>query len=284
MKKLYVRIILYAVMMSVCAVSAFADFGSKPRVEIHLKNAPDEEYYLDLLYRPAKTSSLYDNLDPETEYNPDMLRVLKEYEKDGWCAVMAGGTPSPVFGSLTGKDGVHIFSYVGVPDRFKIIIVTADGDIMTSPLIERQTMEVSLDVDCLDMSVDKKPARLMYIVQFVGSLAATLAIEFIVLLIFRYSLKENLKVFLLTNTFTQLIFSAVFSTIFLYGGTFGTLMAFIPLEAAVCAAEVFIYRKKLTGKSVKINTLYALAANFASALLTYFNFSLILSVMTKLIR
>lgn len=124
----------------------------------------------------------------------------------------------------------------------------------------------------------------MYFVQFVGSLAATFVIEFAVLLLFRYGIKENSKVFLLTNISTQLIFSALFSTVFLFGGTFGTLLAFIPLEIGVTAVEIFIYKRKLKGRSPKINVMYALCANLASAALTYWNLEFILTLMTKLIR
>ncbi len=284
MKKFINILLLSAALFCVCTPAAFADFGSKPRVEINLENAPQEEYYLDLLYQPPRTTSMYDNLDKGTEYNEDMLRALRSYEKDGWYAAMASGTLTPVFGSLTGENGRHVFSYVGVPDKFKIIIVTSGGDVKISRPVKRRTMEISLDVDFADMSVNKKSARVMYIVQFAGSLSATLIIEFIILLLFGYKIKENLRVFLLANIFTQLVFSALFSTIFLFGGTFGTLLAFIPLEICVTAAEIFIYKRKLSGKSRKINTAYALCANLASAALTYWNLEFILTLMTKLIR
>lgn len=284
MKKFMHILLLSAMIFCICTPAVFADFGSKPRVEINLKNAPQEEYYLDLLYQPSRTASMYDNLDKGAEYNEDMLRALRAYEKDGWYAAMASGTLTPVFGSLTAEDGRHVFSYIGVPDEFKIIIVTAGGDVKISRPVKRRTMEVSLDVDFTDMSVNKKSARIMYFVQFAGSLAATLVIEFAVLLLFRYGIKENSKVFLLTNISTQLIFSALFSTVFLFGGTFGTLLAFIPLEIGVTAVEIFIYKRKLKGKSSKINVMYALSANIASAALTYWNLEFILTLMTKLIR
>ena len=284
MKKFMHILLLSAMIFCICTPVAFADFGSKPRVEINLKNAPQVEYYLDLLYQPSRTASMYDNLDKGAEYNEDMLRALRAYEKDGWYAAMASGTLTPVFGSLTAEDGRHVFSYIGVPDEFKIIIVTSGGDVKISRPVKRRTMEVSLDVDFTDMSVNKKSARNMYIVQFAGSLSATLIIEFIILLLFRYNIKENIKVFLLANTFTQLVFSALFSTVFLFGGTFGTLLAFIPLEICVAAAEIFIYKRNLKGKSSKINVMYALSANIASAALTYWNLEFILTLMTKLIR
>lgn len=283
MKKIIRIFLLSVAIFCVCTPAVFADFGSKPRVEINLKNAPREEYYLDLLYQPSRTTSMYDNLYKGAVYNEDMLRTLRSYEKDGWYAALASGTLTPVFGSLTGENGRHVFSYIGVPDEFKIIIVTAGGDVKISRPVKRRTMEVSLDVDFADMSVNKKSARIMYFVQFAGSLAATLVIEFAVLLLFRYGIKENSKVFLLTNIFTQLIFSVLFSTVFLFGGTFGTLLAFIPLEIGITAVEIFIYKRKLKGRSPKINVMYALCANLASAALTYRNLEFILTLMTKLI-
>ena len=53
MKKIIKVLLLSMFLLNICTVSAFADMGSKPRVQIDIKNPPQEKYYLDLLHLPA---------------------------------------------------------------------------------------------------------------------------------------------------------------------------------------------------------------------------------------
>ena len=79
MKKLCKTIMIAAVLLCMCTVTAFADMGSKPRVTIKLKNPPQELFYTDLLHRPEYPDRLHPNTDADEELNRDILQLLLSY-------------------------------------------------------------------------------------------------------------------------------------------------------------------------------------------------------------
>lgn len=285
MKKLCKTIMIAAVLLCMCTVTAFADMGSKPRVTIKLKNPPQELFYTDLLHRPEYPDRLHPNTDADEELNRDMLQLLLSYTDEGWYPAYTAGTYSPMWGNLVAdQDNKVVYSYHGVPDSFKIIIATESGEIKTTDIISRQAMEINLTLDCKDMSYTTKPVWQVYIGQFLLTCSVTLLVEGLILLLFGFKLKENLKVFLLTNIFTQIVFSAAFASSFIYGGTMGSMMAFIPLEVAVTLTELMIYRKLLKGYTEKRKIIYAVAANIITAAMTWVNMDALMDFMFKLMR
>ena len=108
--------------------TAYADMGPKPSLTIIVENPPEGEYYLDLLVNYDKA---YSKLTEETKagLNAEKLKILEDFSEDGWYPALAHGTSVPLTGTVTGKKNgdtmVHGFSYLGVPDTFKVIIVTA---------------------------------------------------------------------------------------------------------------------------------------------------------------
>ena len=96
MKKIIKVLLLSTFLLSICTISAFADMGSKPRVQIDIKNPPQEKYYLDLLHQ-------YDNPDysGNTVWVDDpMFTVLANYNDNGWVPALAQGTRMPIWGNL----------------------------------------------------------------------------------------------------------------------------------------------------------------------------------------
>ncbi len=267
-----------------CGITAFADMGSKPRVEIELLNKPENLYYLDLLYeKEDRGHSTYDNIEDKSKYNAGMLDLLFSYK--GWYPAYAGGTWSPMWGDLTADEtGKHIFNYVGVPDRFRVIIVTEDGSVSVSEIIDRKTMEIKLTMDYNNMDYTTQPVWKAYMGQFLVTCSLTLIVELIVFILFRFKIKNNLKTVVFTNIFTQIVFSVLFSAAFLYGGTLGAIGAFVFLEIGVVITETIVYRKLLKNCTKQKSTLYAVTANFITAMLTWVNLDPLMAFMFKLIR
>lgn len=281
MRKLGKIFIITIILLGICTVTVFADMGSKPRVQIDIKNPPQEKYYLDLLHQ-------YDNPDysGNTVWVDDtMFTVLANYNDNGWVPALSQGTSMPIWGNLEpDENGRHIFGYFGVPDEFKIIIVTESGQIKVSDVIKRKTMEISLTLDCNDMSYISKSVWTAYIAQFAITFSVTIAVEFIVLAIFFMARKANLKPFLYMNIITQLLLTAFMSTGFIYGGTIIAYMWFPVIELVIFIFEMWYSKKYFIGENDLMKLAYAFVANTASAMLTFFSLETIMDIMFKVIR
>ena len=96
----------------------------------------------------------------------------------------------------------------------------------------------------------------------------------ILLLLFRYSWKENWKAFLLVNMLTQGLLAVASSSVTAHSGVSGWYLFFffLPAELVVMLVEVFLYsgRGLLTGHSKGRAAAYAITANLASAVLGYY--------------
>ncbi len=277
--------IIFGTFTLICCltITAYADMGSKPRVEINIVNPPQESYYLDLLYKPNKTESVYKNL--EEECDEEMIDLLFSYTDEGLYPAFAYGTPTPMWGSLSpDKNGTHIFNYIGVPDEFKIIIVTKSGEVKISDIVKRNTMEISLNLNYDNMSYTTRPVWKAYLGQIAVTLPLTLLVEFLILLLFGFKIKYNLKPFLTINIITQILLSILLSASFVYGGTLGITFAFIPLEIVVTLIESLYYKKRLVGSSHIKNVMYGIVANVSTALLTFININKLIDFLFTLIR
>ncbi|MBR4036285.1 MAG: hypothetical protein IKJ05_06100 [Oscillospiraceae bacterium] len=281
MKKTVKTTFFVIVLFALCSVTAFADMGSKPRVQITLKNPPQENYYLDLLHQ-------YDNPDysGNTVWVDDpMFTVLANYNDNGWVPALAQGTSMPIWGELTpDENGRHIFGYFGVPDEFKIIIVTESGQIKVSDIIERKTMEVALTLDCTDMSYTTQPMWIAVVVQFFTTWSITLIIEFVIMLLFFFKIKDNFKHFFTVNTATQILLTVFVSGGFFFGGTVSAYMWFIVIEFVIAIVEMWYCDKFFVGRDSLTKLCYAAVANGVSGICTFLSLDIIMDMMFNLIR
>ncbi|MDD2393825.1 MAG: hypothetical protein PHV88_07185 [Eubacteriales bacterium] len=256
------------VVLFVTGISVHADAGPKPSVTILVQNSGGEKYYLDLL---VPFDGEYSNIseDEKDEYDPDMLGVLEEYESGGWYAALSRGTNVPLFGDLEGveEDGVlrHRFSYI-IPERFKVIIVDADLDVMISDEISPKVFNETIYLDYESMEMRRvEQGFLPYLKQFAGTFIPTIFIEGILLLVFGFSLRKNWKVFLLLNLVTQIILTVVMSLVLINFGLITSYFIFIPVEVVIILIEAVVLTKMLKEHRTSRRLIYALIANLASA-------------------
>ena len=110
-----------------CLISAArADIGPKPEVTITVVNAPEGELYLDLLAQGEPTDSPYNST---AECDPALLDRLRSLEGEGWVLAYTTGLArnAPVFGDVRPQEnGTWRFSYIGLPETFRIAAATAD--------------------------------------------------------------------------------------------------------------------------------------------------------------
>ena len=148
MKKQLRFLVLIALTIGLLTVSALADSGPKPLLTVRVKNAPQELYYLDVLAEGEYESHSYGSGESEYSgidwnYTPEeaaaldaeLLDTLRAAVPEGWQACTAEGTGgAPMWGDLEGEDSgrqgvrLHTFGYFGLPDTYRILIATADGD------------------------------------------------------------------------------------------------------------------------------------------------------------
>ena len=299
MKRASLRALICALLASLALTTfAFADSGPKPQLIVRVKDAPQEPYYLDLLAEGdwdasegnsrLKQSTVIRNSDGNettVPLNEDLLALLLDNIPAGWHACTAQGTfGAPIFSHLFSRgtdasgNALHIFGYHGVPSTYRIILVTESGKVWLSDILNRRVLQSSVTVNWSDdtsaVTVSVPSTVTGYLLQFVATLVPTLLIEGILLLLFRYSWKENWKAFLLVNIVTQGVLAVASSSFTAHSGVSGWYLFFffLPAEFVVMLVEVFLYagRGLLTGHSRGRAALYAVTANFASAFLGYY--------------
>ena len=294
MKRAFLRTFVCALLASLALTTfALADSGPKPQLTVRVENAPQELYYLDLLAEGdwgESGESRYDGVDwsyhgKEDTLDPDLLALLRENVPSGWHACVAQGTTgAPIWGDLYAEgtdafgNGLHVFGYHGVPSTYRIILVTQSGKVWLSEALERKVLQSSVTVHWADdtehTTVTVPSTVTGYLLQFVATLVPTLLIEGILLLLFRYSWKENWKAFLLVNLVTQGVLAAASSVLNLQNGAalWNYFLFLLPMEAAILLIEIYLYASRglLTGHSRGRAALYAVAANLASAVLGYY--------------
>ncbi len=199
------RLLLFLLAAALLTVPVFADFGPKPQLTVRVENAPEELYYLDLLaegppspYAEGSSGGLPE--EERTALDQALLAALTAAVPEGWhCCVVQD---TLIWGNIVSDEDLFQFGY-GLPDVCRILIVTKSGDTFLSEPIERQVLQSSATVDWAAKTVKTPPVSLGYAAQFLATFLPTLAIEGILLLLFRLWSRRNALVFLGVNLVTQ---------------------------------------------------------------------------------
>lgn len=268
MRKLAILIFLGVVINLLSPYAANADIGPKPSIKLIVLNPPKDEYYLDLLIN-YDSKHPYINIDEDDELDENMINILQKYNVDGWRPALVTGTKVPLFGKLTGvKEGdtiVHEFHYLGTPDRFKVIIVEKSGNVIVSEnIIKRKAFDSTVYYDYNSNRMWESSTILAYIKQFVITFSATLIIEGAILILFRFSLKVNLKPFVLVNLLTQILLTMIVFSAMYFAGSMAAFLIYIPFEIVVLIIESKLYKKYLVNHSIRRRVVYAIVANVIS--------------------
>lgn len=250
-----------------------ADVGPGKRLIIIVDNAPQELYYLDLLYTPYSDAVLRPNVDDLESYDPNMLALLKSCEKDEKVLALVTGTSWPIFSAELAQEPngrnrqVHFFSYGGIPDVFEIAIVTSSGSIIISPTFEQDgfTDTCHFDADTGKIRITSRPIAIAR--RFLTSFLLTLLIEGLVLIAFGFKLEDNWLVLLIVNFLTQLGLHLVFTFVLKINYEPAWHIFLFPIEIVIALIEMLAYAKLLKGQHVRRRVSYALVANFASFVL-----------------
>ncbi len=284
MKK-YIILLMMFVMFILCYGTVNADTGPKPTLEITVINPEDSSYYLDLLGKEGEYG-YFEATNGNEEYDNMHDQPIYKYNKDGWKAIHM--RTWVLNGKLTGdpaekdKNGKvltmkHSFGYVGVPQKFKIIIQKSDGTIQVSDIIRNGYFNARVKYDMktnqvlsVRGNILKNGAKLdkEFLKDYLVRLLLTLIIEVFLAIPFFYSKPKRLLLIAVVNIITQtfLTIAMLFNYPFMSNMPFNTgYLAVLAIgEVLVFLAEYLIY-VKLFGKEEKIQiAAYTLIANAVS--------------------
>lgn len=267
MKKIYILPLIVLLNVYIFNVTVYADMGPKPSLEIIATNMPDEVSYMDLLiHEPIENT--YKNIDNINEYDSDMINILLNYESDGWRPAMVTGTKVPLYGDVVcdvQNDPCHMnYSYVGVPDQFKIIVVTKSNQVVVSNVIQRKAFQSKVYFDYKTGTAYEEPLTFLYIQQFMMTFISTIIIEGVILVAFGFGLKKNYKPFILINLLTQLLLTCVVFTNMLTKGTITALIIYFIFEIVILIIEGVLLARFLLEHKKSRRILYAVIANIIS--------------------
>lgn len=264
-----IKITLAAIMILSASVftpsTAEADAGPKPSITVIAENMPGDLSYMDLLvdYECEGVDERF--LDPEV-YDRELVSMLAAYDKDGWnpVTICDGGL---VFGDIecVVEDGGCTMHYgYMVPDRFKIIVVSKNGDTVVSNVIDRKLFESRVLFDYETGKAKEKAVMPSVAGQFAISLPLTLILEGMVLLLFGFSIRKNLVVFLAMNTFTQIILAAAVTVGMLLMGLFGAYLVYVMSEIVILILEGVVFGLALKEHGFGRRVVFSITANVVS--------------------
>lgn len=278
MKRKLRTLTLAALAACLLTVTALADTGPKPLLTVKVANAPEGLYYLDLLEPDMAGGASYDNSRREDEdqpLDPALTEALLAAVPEGWHACTLDHTNgAPIWGDLMGEDAgeglrLHTFSYLGVPDTYRILIAEEDGSTWVSDVLERTSLQSSVTVDYGAKTVTVPPVWRAYAVQLLTTLLTTLVIEGLLLALFGFGRqRRNWLVFLLVNLVTQgglALWTA--RTCLLHGLGAWSVLALLPAELVIFPAEMAAYALLLRGQPRSRSAAYGFLANLFSAVL-----------------
>ncbi len=269
MKSGYYKVVLLLlvtvlIFMNIPAVVS-ADAGPKPNITIKAVNMPDQLCYMDLLVEVDKPGET----DPEyltDEYQGEMVSLLSQYYKDGWGAAVVN-RENIIFNDIKCNivDGecTKSFGYMP-PDRFRIIVVTEDGNIRVSNIVDKKVFDTTVDFDYSSGMAEERAVMPGFLYKFIITLILTLLIEGLLFLPFKFGFKKYWGWLLGVNVFTQLFLYAaiVFGTY--TGGIIFAIIMYILAEVFIFISETIAYTFILKSRPAGYRIGYAIAANTVS--------------------
>ena len=263
MKKRFLCLILLLLILIPSVV--LADVGPKPSININAINMPDSMSYMDLLVEVSDAGET----DPEfleNEYNQNMVMILSSYYSEGWGSAVVNQERiifDDIRCNVTDGECVKHFGYMP-PDRFKIIVVSEDGNIVVSNIIERKAFDSTIDFNYENGFAEEREVVSTILLQFLITFSLTLLIEGLLLIAFRFSFKKYWLLVLLVNLLTQIILTMAISLAMLTAGLFLAMLAYFLAEFIILIIEGIIYGFTLKQHKAGRRILYALTANIVS--------------------
>ena len=258
------RWILLLCLILMIPVSASANSPApEPRAELtlQLKHAPRVVFGITILTREpgAEQSAFMRDEHPE---HREMIAAMFSLKAEGWYPVTEGPN-----GGLFQSPGTTEIEWMRVSQpmkEYRIIIVTERGTVQVSDPVSRRDYAnratYDLNTNQLTQQIDYQDYGRRVLI----AVLVTLIVETLVLKLFGFSVKQNLRVIVLTNLSTQLLLNVVLFVTHYYEFTQDNMSVLLIMELVIPIVEAIVYAKFLQGRTIKRRVLYAFIANFTS--------------------
>lgn len=250
-----------------CRKNVSADMTPKPSIDLKVLNAPKSDFYIAVLGRYGDAPNTDSELKIDGEVNEESsMEYLESFSYEGWT--FHKNPLNGTFSASNDNDEYH-FHYYEVPTDFRVIIITSAGEVYLSPSYSKKEFNAKCTYDFATREIteetESKDVNRFLII--VSCLIATLIVEMLVFLIFRFPLKKGniisvLLINLLTNpplNFLVLQFSVLFVSVPAFE------VAIIVFESLM----YFLLLRNKEGKKTPMSIFYGVCANIASAVIGY---------------
>ncbi len=294
MKKPFTRIfallicVITAVMLS---VTASADMGPKPSVNVDFENLGDELCYATLLSRTKSTgpSSAWDGIEEHAQHNENEGYSYVKYGYDIWKA----------FVDYKDADGFYFLQEAWQvnetkkfgwtyypPNEFKILLYFPETKTFAvSGIYKSYAFDTyyTVNMDGVNLTADyneelSTDARIeayrsynyrVEIFSLIARIVITILIEMAIALAFGYFEKKQLLLLIAVNGVTQIILNVLLNVVNYRSGELAFFVIYILLELGILIGEAVLYFNLLNKLSKKqrprwLAVIYAAAANIAS--------------------
>lgn len=274
MKRKVLTLLLCLALLMTMPITASADIGPKPSVQIEFTGIEGQAYYGTLLslYDSTGPASAWDG-DPEhADYRPgdagyQIWKKFVEYEdSDGYYFLQE-------FWNCSNTNQLN-WTYFP-PENFKVLLYfPATDSFYVSQVYERYAFDSYFTVDLSDYDNDPFTAQQFYdytweIISLIARIVLTIALELGIALLFGYREKRVLAFLASINVVTQIALNVALNVINYHSGALSSTVSYVVFEILVFAVEAVAYaalvnrfsaEEQKKGRAVA----YAFVANAAS--------------------
>ena len=237
-----------------------ADMGPKPSITIKLVNMDTTDYLIDLLVYDTKDSEYM----KEADYRGGDLtnNEIKKLHKINYNNWISASTRRLIFSDCKGNNKFkHVFSYLGVPKTYKIVIINnKNGNMRVSKTFHRTELNSNIELNVKSMKIIKRIELGTTLKTILIALIITLVVEIIIAYLMRI---KQIKIIIIVNLLTNIILQLLLCVT-----PFSYLTSFLVLELFVILSEYLLYRKYLNNINNKKILVYTIVANVISLSLT----------------
>lgn len=228
---------------------------------LQIVNAPGRAYCTTILTpEPGATQS--DWLSGVQPDQREMVTTLFSLEAEGWYPVSE--VPEGGLIREARDDKIEWMTITQSMEEYRIILVSESGIVHVSdPVIHRDYASIATydlrtnwfaqDIDYMD-----------YGRRVLIAVGVTLVVELLLLKLFGFSLKKNLRVVVLTNLSTQLLLNFILFVTHYYEFVREDMTILLIMELVIPIIEAIVYAKFLQDRTIRRRVLYAFIANFTS--------------------
>ncbi len=266
--------LISAVLLCTFSLSAFADTGPKPSVNVEISGI-EGEYYVTLLslHKSTGPASAWDGTEEHKNYmnlDPVIWEKFTYYkDSDGFHFLQQA---EKCEGHDTYKWGYY------PPATFKVLVyIPASDTFVVSNVCERYAFDsyFRFEVGQDGTKIYKNYDYTQETISLAARVVLTIALELALALLFGYRARGELLLISCTNIATQLALNAVLNAVNFHSGQYAFVAWYIILEFAVLAVEAVLYftflpRLSHAPKKRSLGVVYSAAANTFSFVLGLF--------------